>query len=125
MEQSGCNQWQAAANGIASKSAETSQTVAWVATSCHGKERVDGSSPSEGLRKWLQMATLVLSVRPTRGHIPDTLAVRVTHRGVSRSSRSLQPGVTAHLMRLPKPGAWVSSRANGYHCVIPEPLFPR
>jgi len=55
MEPSGRNQWQPVANVQAPKTAETSQTVA---TGCdhlpfgaHGKEGVDGSSPSEGFTK--------------------------------------------------------------------------
>src|SRR6266540_2852928 len=51
MEQSGRNRWQPVANGMAAKMARTSQNR------CHGlrdgKERVDGSSPSEGFRKFL------------------------------------------------------------------------
>ena len=59
MEPSGRNQWQPVANGKAPKPARTSQTVA---TGCnqlpigaHGKEGVDGSSPSEGSAKAQQM----------------------------------------------------------------------
>jgi hypothetical protein len=42
MEPSGRNQWQPVANGRAPKMPRTSQNR------CHGKEGVDGSSPSEG-----------------------------------------------------------------------------
>jgi hypothetical protein len=49
-----------------------------------GKEGVDGSSPSEGLRKVPATCTLLLSVRRTRGHIPDTSTVPATHRDISR-----------------------------------------
>ena len=49
MEPSGRNPWQSLANGTASKTAQTSETVA---VGCDrlpdGKEGVDGSSPSEG-----------------------------------------------------------------------------
>jgi hypothetical protein len=55
MEPRGCNQWQPVANHEGAESAETGQTVA---TGCdqlpleaHGKEGVDGSSPSEGSAK--------------------------------------------------------------------------
>src|SRR5512132_1081209 len=52
MEPSGRNQWQPVANAPASQAAKTSQTR-WprlppVACELHGKEGVDGSSPSEG-----------------------------------------------------------------------------
>ena len=50
----------------------------------HGKEGVDGSSPSEGLPKVPANWRLVLSVPRTRGHVSDTSAVRATHRDVSR-----------------------------------------
>jgi hypothetical protein len=53
MESSGRNRWQAVANGTASKTAQTNQTVAAgcdrLPENVHGKEGVDGSSPSEGL----------------------------------------------------------------------------
>jgi hypothetical protein len=53
MEPSGRNPWQSLANGTASKTAQTSETAAVgcdrLPESFHGKEGVDGSSPSEGL----------------------------------------------------------------------------
>jgi hypothetical protein len=52
MEPRGCNRWQAVANGARPKSAETRETVAracdQLPTGAHGKEEVDGSSPSAG-----------------------------------------------------------------------------
>jgi hypothetical protein len=55
MEPRGCNWSQPAANQIGAEAAEQAKIVA---TGCyqlpkefHGKEGVDGSSPSEGLRK--------------------------------------------------------------------------
>src|SRR5256885_15536060 len=58
MEPRGCNRWQSAANAPRSKTAETSQSVATVCHQLpekfHGKEGVDGSSPSEGFAKSLQ-----------------------------------------------------------------------
>jgi hypothetical protein len=54
MEQSGRNRWQPLANPQASQTAYSTETVS---TGCHplpphlhGKEGVDGSSPSEGFR---------------------------------------------------------------------------
>jgi hypothetical protein len=59
MEQSGRNQWQPVANGIAPKTARTSQTVAMGCDQLpgpqDGKEGVDGSSPSEGFAKPLRI----------------------------------------------------------------------
>ncbi len=49
-----------------------------------GKEGVDGSSPSEGSIKCLQIGTLLLSARRTRGHISDTSAALATHSDVWR-----------------------------------------
>jgi hypothetical protein len=57
----------------------------------HGKEGVDGSSPSEGLGKAPANWTLMLSVHKTRGHISDTSAVRATRRDVSRRLASHGP----------------------------------
>src|SRR6266540_1339874 len=55
MEPRGCNRWQSAANRPPSKPQKQAR---YVATGCHrlprevhGKEGVDGSSPSEGLAK--------------------------------------------------------------------------
>jgi hypothetical protein len=54
MEQSGRNRWQPVANGTRPESAQTSETVALgcdqLPAAFHGKEGVDGSSPSEGLK---------------------------------------------------------------------------
>jgi hypothetical protein len=50
----------------------------------HGKERVTVRVRQSASIKCLQMGTLLLSVRKTRGHISDTSAVRATHRDVSR-----------------------------------------
>jgi hypothetical protein len=85
MEPSGRNQWQPVANRKTPETAESSQNR------CHrlrpvadGKEGVDGSSPSEGLHEVPANGTFVLPESRTRGHIPDTSAVRATHRDVSR-----------------------------------------
>ncbi len=48
MEPSGRNRWQPVANGQAPKTAQTSRSATG---GNHGKEGVDGSSPSEGFRK--------------------------------------------------------------------------
>jgi hypothetical protein len=57
MEPSGRNQWQPVANGTASKPRKYAKTVATgcdrLPRDCHGKEGVDGSSPSEGSQKFL------------------------------------------------------------------------
>ena len=54
MEQSGRNRWQPVANRAAPSAAEIAKTVAEVCDRLrpgpHGKEGVDGSSPSEGLK---------------------------------------------------------------------------
>jgi hypothetical protein len=55
MEQSGRNQWRPMANGAAAKPAQKGgkrcRELPGLATEAHGKEGVDGSSPSEGLHK--------------------------------------------------------------------------
>jgi hypothetical protein len=88
MEPSGRNQWQPVANRKTRKRRNQAKTVA---TGCDqlpwdldGKEGVDGSSPSEGLHEVPANGTFVLPESRTRGHIPDTSAVRATHRDVSR-----------------------------------------
>jgi hypothetical protein len=70
MEPSGRNQWQPVANVGARKRQKQAKTVA---TGCHqlpigahGKEGVDGSSPSEGFTKGQQMAVLLPQARTTR-----------------------------------------------------------
>ncbi len=50
----------------------------------HGKEGVDGSSPSEGLHKVPANRHFIVVGSLNRGHIPDTLAVRATQRDASR-----------------------------------------
>ena len=59
MEQRGRNQWQPLANGKAEETAQIGETVAVgcdrLPIGAHGKEGVDGSSPSEGFAKCLQM----------------------------------------------------------------------
>jgi hypothetical protein len=55
MEPSGCNRWQPVANGTPQKRLRQAKTVAvgcnQLPESFHGKEGVDGSSPSEGSSK--------------------------------------------------------------------------
>ena len=55
MEQSGRNRWRPMANGDGPGNGTTSLTVAvgcvWLRIGSHGKEGVDGSSPSKGLPK--------------------------------------------------------------------------
>src|SRR5438309_858794 len=55
MEPRGCNRWQSTAKRPTPKTAETSETVAAACDQLpfgfHGKEGVDGPSPSEGSRK--------------------------------------------------------------------------
>jgi hypothetical protein len=52
MEPRGCNRWQPVANGAAAKARKQAKTVAVgsnrLPRAAHGKEGVDGSSPSEG-----------------------------------------------------------------------------
>jgi hypothetical protein len=54
MEPSGCDPWQSEAMGCAQKRLRQAKTVAvgcdQLPESFHGKEGVDGSSPSEGLK---------------------------------------------------------------------------
>ncbi len=60
MEPSGRNQWQSVANGNARKRLNQAETVAvgcdQLPIGAHGKEGVDGSSPSEGFRNGPCMA---------------------------------------------------------------------
>ena len=55
MEPRGRNKWQAVADGATKNTTESSQTVAAdcdrLPLGAHGKEGVDGSSPSEGSAK--------------------------------------------------------------------------
>ena len=61
MEPSGCNRWQSVANATPPKRLRQAKTVAVACDQLpepfHGKEGVDGSSPSEGLmsKKYLQI----------------------------------------------------------------------
>src|SRR6266508_3551143 len=60
MEQSGRNRWQLVATGDARKRLQQAKTVAvgcdQLPIGAHGKEGVDGSSPSEGSAKAAQIA---------------------------------------------------------------------
>ncbi len=56
MEPSGRNQWQPVANRKTPETAESSQNRCH---RLHGKEGVDGSSPSEGFTKFLQLSPSV------------------------------------------------------------------
>ena len=76
MEPSGRNRSQPVANGTAAKTAQTGETVAvgcdQLPKSFHGKEGVDGSSPSEGslhYKNCPQMKVFVVGV-DTIGHLP-------------------------------------------------------
>jgi hypothetical protein len=64
MEPRGCNRWQPLASHVAAKPAQQAKTVG---TACdqlpesfHGKEGVDGSSPSEGSVKPPQTGVFAL-----------------------------------------------------------------
>jgi hypothetical protein len=61
MEQSGRNQWQLVANGNAQRRLKQAETVATdrdqLPIGAHGKEGVDGSSPSEGSAKAPEIGT--------------------------------------------------------------------
>jgi hypothetical protein len=93
MEPSGRNQWQPVANARSLKSAETSQNrLPWVCDrlpfGAHGKERIDGSSPSEGYRKGQQMAFFVALTHygyvPTRPRsVPKTCPQHTSDGGRS------------------------------------------
>src|SRR5947208_12887282 len=61
----------------------------------HGKEGVDGSSPSESLHEAWKWALLVLPIDEPRGHETDTSAVRATHRAVHPEG-GIDPGLPAH-----------------------------
>jgi hypothetical protein len=67
MEPSGGNRSQPLANGTAAKTAQRGKTIAMgcnrLLRKCHGKEGVDGSSPSEGFKgrcKWGFLIVLVV-----------------------------------------------------------------
>ena len=61
MEPRGCNRWQLVANAIVPETVETSEirchALRPLAGDVHGKEGVDGSSPSEGFRKFLLISS--------------------------------------------------------------------
>jgi hypothetical protein len=67
MEPSGRNRWQPVATGAGSKSLERAdpQPVATHGNGfgAHGKEGVDGSSPSEGFRKFLLSDSFLVQSR--------------------------------------------------------------
>jgi hypothetical protein len=64
MEESGRNRWQPVANRAAVRTAQTTKTVAvgcdQLPPKLHGKEGVDGSSPSEGSAKEPHIGTVLL-----------------------------------------------------------------
>jgi len=80
MEPRGCNRWQSVANRMGAEAAKTSQTVAEgcnrLPEKFHGKEGVDGSSPSEGLHKVPAnqhfAVACPLNTRTHSGHISGT-----------------------------------------------------
>ena len=59
MEPRGCNWWQSVANQMGAEAAQQAKSVAAgchrMPEKFHGKEGVDGSSPSEGSAKALQV----------------------------------------------------------------------
>ena len=65
MEPSGGSRWQSAANRLSAEARKEAKTIAagcnQLPFGAHGKEEVDGSSPSEGSRKGQQMAFFVAS----------------------------------------------------------------
>ena len=81
MEPSGCNRWQPVANGTVQKRLRQAKTVAVGCTqlpeSFHGKEGVDGSSPSEGSAKRDSRSTGLVSTvdltEPLRGTLVQAL----------------------------------------------------
>jgi hypothetical protein len=84
MEPGGCNRWQLVASGGGAEDGEIKpKRLPRVATSCLSRSMVRRGSTvrvrQRAYLKCLQIRTLLLSVRRTRGHIPDTSAVRATH----------------------------------------------
>jgi hypothetical protein len=85
MEPSGRNPWQPVANGTHSKTAQTG----------HGKEGVDGSSPSEGSFKTTKPLQIVASLLPC----PTTESTSLERRAVPSAriacgeGNGLNPGV--------------------------------
>jgi hypothetical protein len=83
MEPSGRNQWQSVANGNAQKRLKQAKTVAVgcdrLPIGAHGKEGVDGSSPSEGLPKMPATGHLSSHVLTTHGYTAGTFLVTATH----------------------------------------------
>jgi hypothetical protein len=87
MEPGGRSEWQPVASGTASKAGETSQKL------CdglrHGKEGVDGSSPSEGFTKAPQNGVFVFGptcTSPARSSVGRVLEKRVLRRPPTRPS---------------------------------------
>src|SRR5439155_1515510 len=80
MEPRGCNGWQSVANRYAARRAETSENhcrrLRPVACDVHGKEGVDGSSPSEGSSRLLPHLAYVLTPAATATRIAPTPAKR-------------------------------------------------
>jgi hypothetical protein len=79
MEPGGRNRWQPVANGRASKTAQTSRSATGdnptaTVSGAHGKEGVDGSSPSEG-------------------------STKAPHIGASRSDLRARRAIAAHVRR--------------------------
>jgi hypothetical protein len=76
MEPTGRNPWQPVANGTAARTAQTGETVAAACDrlpeTFHGKEGVDGSSPSEVFEekpcKWALCVACTGEIRLSRGY---------------------------------------------------------
>jgi hypothetical protein len=93
MEPRGCNRWQSDANQVSAKGRKQAKCVA---TGCHqlpetfhGKEGVDGSSPSEGFKKRPAYRGSLLSVAALasrwRTHFGHQLVARVPDNGLCRA----------------------------------------
>ena len=88
MEPRGCNRWQAVANAVSAKRGRQAKTVAMgcdrLPRGVHGKEGVDGSSPSEGfLIPPAQPSVSFSGLTPT-----DCFGVHAASTGVHGSNSS-------------------------------------
>jgi hypothetical protein len=116
MEPSGRNQWQPVANARSLKRQKQAETVAvgcdQLPFAAHGKEGVDGSSPSEGL-KVLQTGTCCCLFRHDAGGAVWRGSARWRFAGTSRlRSANRRPRGTFEGTRAATVGSYVSCSSS-------------
>ena len=140
MEPSGRNQWQSVANGRARKRLEQAKTVA---TGCdqlpigaHGKEGVDGSSPSEGSAKALEYRAFSFGSTCTVSNVhriwsrlwsfqvQNAFLVAVAEGGEERLCGPAHRDAVGHRCVWRTADALDRSAAQSCHGALGTPIFP-